>query len=204
GCEGQTGFVISGPVNRPQQVAGLHEIVSPQVPGIVETLLNVIGNVDVGISFKEVADFLSKVNPSGNPFILVYYYTVFIFCIRQRSVISGVFGTATDGKVICLIYTGTEQHIFPVELFSFPVLDTISSSFNGNVFIPSGSCYLKLISVNPESRIQTVDSISTCRGFIPTGRCTIIVIDLVHHVNLILTAGMIPVIVCPVGGKSDG
>ena len=66
GRPGIARLVVIRPVERPQQVAGLHEVVGARVAGIVVTFLVGVGQAHVGGQFEEFAHLLVEVHAAAD------------------------------------------------------------------------------------------------------------------------------------------
>lgn len=112
------GLVISGPVESPQQVTGLHEVITARVACIIITAFLGTRQAGIGGQFKEFPHLLGEVQATGNTVEAVHLQTSFVLGIGKGSVIVGILRSTTDGHIVGLINGGTEICLVPIVVFA--------------------------------------------------------------------------------------
>ena len=110
------GLVISGPVESPQQVTGLHEVIAARVACIIITAFLGTRQAGIGGQFKEFPHLLGEVQATGNTVEAVHLQTSFVLGIGKGSVIVGILRSTTDGHIVGLINGGTEICLVPIRI----------------------------------------------------------------------------------------
>ena len=195
------GLVISGPVESPQQVTGLHEVITARVACIIITAFLGTRQAGIGGQFKEFPHLLGEVQATGNTVEAVHLQTSFVLGIGKGSVIVGILRSTADGYIVGLVNGGTEICLVPIVVFaSTPGVVVLKDI---DVLVSSRTICGKLVAMFVETAVQLAYGIG-CRLFVRFAltACTGIVKYGVEHIHILLYAGRFIVVRCPAGREA--
>ena len=197
---GQSGLVVRGPVESPQQVVRLHEVVGACVAGVVVPRLLHAGKAGVGGQFHEFAHVLRQVQASGDAVEAVHAQASVVLGVGQRGVVVGVLRSAAHAHVVALIHAGAKVGLVPVEVLALAAGVVILQDVDA--LVGRGAVGGELVAVHVEALVQHVEGGLRGGGSVVALREAVVVEHGVEHVHILLHAGGLVVLRGPRGGES--